>query len=909
MIKKLLFILSLLILIVSQSYPQTEMQIKKRLEQQGIQSQADIQKALKDKNMTEDDARKLAKQYGVNYDQFIQMYIMGGRDILLPQTPMQLPPEEMVTQPPVDITAQQPGKDTTEQEIEELKISTKLKEKKGLEYFGYSLFEKIPAAFEPAAVGPVDPGYLIGPGDVLRLYLWGAVELQYELNVDNQGTVFIPTAGQMFVSGVPYSELKTKMTIYLSKFYEGLAANPPTVFLDISLAKLKPIKIFVMGEVSKPGGYTISSFASVFNALYSVGGPLTSGSLREIRVIRNNKVISKVDLYDYLLKGQLIGDVRLQNNDMVFIPSRGKTVSVLGEVLRPAIYELRVDENLKKLFEFSGGLKATAYTGRVQVSRIKPFEQRKKFELEKQLVDVDLTNLLQNPSADFILSDGDLVAVDTISAKLINYVTIEGAVLRPGAYDVSKVRRLSDLIYEAEGVLPEAYFSKADIIRTRPDETYQFISVDLAKALDGDPLNNIELHPRDSVKIYSIYELVEKRTVSISGYVKNPVSLPFADSLTLYDMVFRAGGLQDPVFRGKAFTLRGDIVRINPDGLTTRIIPFNLEKLLREKSVNIDLEPGDKIYIYKGDVEKVLDKVVRIEGEVRKPGEYPLSSNMTPTDLILQAGGFNERSLRTEVYVNRLKPSGYEGEKISESFVIPMSLSFYKSTSDEIKDIDSANINSNTFILQHKDIIVVRKNPNYQDQRVVTISGEVNKPGTYVLESKNETLFDLIIKAGGSTSEAFLFGTQFNREGKKLVVDVEALFLEEDQSENVYLHDKDKIFIPKKPNTIVVDGEVNNPGLYRFIEGLSVKDYIDNAGGITDSANYAVYRKANGESNRVNFGFLTGNPKAYDGSVIIVTKMPPPSEPGTAFDLGKTVIDVFALMASVVTVWVLAKQL
>ena len=909
MIKKLLFILSLLILTVSQSYPQTEMQIKKRLEQQGIQSQADIQKALKDKNMTEDDARKLAKQYGVNYDQFIQMYIMGGRDILLPQTPMQLPPEEIVTQPPIDITAQQPGKDTTEQEIEELKISTKLKKKKGLEYFGYSLFEKIPAAFEPAAVGPVDPGYLIGPGDVLRLYLWGAVELQYELNVDNQGTVFIPTAGQMFVSGVPYSELKTKMTIYLSKFYEGLAANPPTVFLDISLAKLKPIKIFVMGEVSKPGGYTISSFASVFNALYSVGGPLTSGSLREIRVIRNNKVISKVDLYDYLLKGQLIGDVRLQNNDMVFIPSRGKTVSVLGEVLRPAIYELRVDENLKKLFEFSGGLKATAYTGRVQVSRIKPFEQRKKFELEKQLVDVDLTNLLQNPSADFILSDGDLVAVDTISAKLINYVTIEGAVLRPGAYDVSKVRRLSDLIYEAEGVLPEAYFSKADIIRTRPDETYQFISVDLAKALDGDPLNNIELHPRDSVKIYSIYELVEKRTVSISGYVKNPVSLPFADSLTLYDMVFRAGGLQDPVFRGKAFTLRGDIVRINPDGLTTRIIPFNLEKLLREKSVNIDLEPGDKIYIYKGDVEKVLDKVVRIEGEVRKPGEYPLSSNMTPTDLILQAGGFNERSLRTEVYVNRLKPSGYEGEKISESFVIPMSLSFYKSTSDEIKDIDSANINSNTFILQHKDIIVVRKNPNYQDQRVVTISGEVNKPGTYVLESKNETLFDLIIKAGGSTSEAFLFGTQFNREGKKLVVDVEALFLEEDQSENVYLHDKDKIFIPKKPNTIVVDGEVNNPGLYRFIEGLSVKDYIDNAGGVTDSANYAVYRKANGESNRVNFGFLTGNPKAYDGSVIIVTKMPPPSEPGTAFDLGKTVIDVFALMASVVTVWVLAKQL
>ena len=316
------------------------------------------------------------------------------------------------------------------------------KEKKGSEYFGYNLFEKIPSAFEPAAVGPVDPGYLIGPGDVLRLYLWGAVELQYELNVDNQGTVFIPTAGQMFVSGVSYSELKNKMTLYLSRFYEGLTANPPTVFLDISLAKLKPIKIFVTGEVSRPGGYTISSFASVFNALYSVGGPLTSGSLREIRVIRNNKVITKVDLYDYLLKGQLIGDVRLQNNDMVFIPPRGKSISIKGEVLRPAIYELLGSENLKKLFEFSGGLSATAYTGRVQVSRIKPFEQRKKFEFEREIIDVDLTDLLQNPSADFILSDGDTVAVYPISKKLINFVVIEGAVRRPGAYQVSKVQQI-----------------------------------------------------------------------------------------------------------------------------------------------------------------------------------------------------------------------------------------------------------------------------------------------------------------------------------------------------------------------------------------------------------------------------------------------------------------------------------
>lgn len=899
--KRILLIIFFVGILFVQCFPQTPEQVKKRLEQEGIKSVSDIQRALEEKNLTEDDARQLAKQYGLNYDQFIQMYILGGREVLTKQPKIEIPQADTTEAEQVQIIKMEPR-------AERQKPSRMTEEKTDLDYFGYSLFEKIPSAFEPAAVGPIDPGYLIGPGDVLRLYLWGAVELQYELNVDNQGTVFIPTAGQMFVSGVPYSELKNKMTLYLSKFYEGLTANPPTVFLDISLSKLKPIKIFVMGEVAKPGGYTISSFASVFNALYSVGGPLTSGSLREVRVIRNNKVIAKVDLYDYLLKGQLIGDVRLQNNDMVFIQPRGKTVSVNGEVLRPAIYELRDNENLKKLFEYAGGLKSSAYVGRVQISRIKPFEERKKFEFEKEILDVDLTDLLQNPSADFTLANGDTVFVYPISKKLINYVVISGAVLRPGTYQVTKVKRLSDLIYEAEGVLPEAYLNKADIFRTRPDETYQFFSVDLSKALDGDPLHNIELHPRDSVKVYSIFDLVDKRTVSVSGYVKKPVTLPYADSLTLYDMVFRAGGLQDPIFRGRAFTLRGDIVRINPDGLTTRIIPFNLEELLREKSVNIDLEPGDKIYIYKADVEKILDKKVRIEGEVRKPGEYNLSTNMTASDLILLAGGFNERSLRSEVYVNRVRPSGYEGEKISESFVIPMAVSFEKTELGEIGMADSNKLNSGNFILQHRDIVIVRKNPYYQEQRIVYLSGEVNKPGTYILETKNETLYDLIKKAGGPTSEAFLFGTQYERDGRKLVVDLQTLYEKNDEDENVFLKNGDKIFIPKKPNTVIVDGEVNNPGLYRFTDGLSVKDYIDNAGGVTDSANYVIYRKANGESKRVNFGIFSSNPDVYDGSVIIVTKEPYKPIRETTFDLGKTVVDIFALLASAATVWVLSKQ-
>ncbi len=582
--------------------------------------------------MTEDDARRLAKQYGMDYDSFIATYIMSESTTTLP------PVISNVTNSPDTSTKNITNVIVSSGEqnkapVEEIKVDrSPAPTEGGLEYFGYNLFKNIPSSFEPSEIGPIDPGYIIGPGDNLRLSIWGAAELQYQLTVDAQGNIFIPTAGQFFVSGITYESLQNKLTAYLSKFYEGLTSEPPTIFLDISLSKLKPIKIFVTGEIGQPGGYNISSFATVFNALYSVGGPLTSGSLREIRVIRNNKVLTTVDIYDYILKGQLIGDVRLQNNDMIFIPPRKKSVSITGEVFRPAIYELKEGENLQKIIEFAGGLNATAYTGRVQINRIIPFDKRQNTQIDREYIDTDLSSVLSK-SSDTQLYDKDIITVFPILNKLENFVTIEGSVYRPGTYESSTVKTLKELIKKAGGELPETYYGKVDIIRTRPDESNEFISVDLSKALAGDSENNIGLQPRDKVKIYSIYELVDRKNVSISGYVKQSVTLPYADSLTLFDMVFRAGGLQDPFFRGRAFTLRGDLIRVNPDGVSTRIIPFDLEKLLRDQSFNMQLQPGDKIYIYSADVEKVLDKYVTIEGEVNNPGKFALNSNMTVMDL------------------------------------------------------------------------------------------------------------------------------------------------------------------------------------------------------------------------------------------------------------------------------------
>jgi len=905
MLKKIFLSVLLILFYSSMIFPQSTEEIKSQLKSQGITNAEEIKAALKERNMTEDDAREMAKQYGISYDQFIASYIQGG-DV------QQKSPQDTVKLKP--FIPQLPKSTESISVKKDVKPTATVKEKK-IKYFGYDLFKNIPESFKPTEVGPIDPGYIIGPGDVLQLYLWGAVEFQYQLTVDIQGNIFIPTAGQVFVSGIAYKDLEKKLSKYLSKFYEGLNANPPTVFLDITLAKLRPIRIFVLGEIAQPGGYSISSYATVFNALYSVGGPLTSGSLREIRIIRNNKVISKVDLYDYLLKGNLIGDVRLQNNDIVFVPPRGKTVTIKGEIHRPAIYELKQNENLKTLITYAGDLKSTAYTGRASILRIVPFEERKNYKLDRKVIDVDLSKLLEKTS-DYELFDQDVVTIFPILDKMENFVKISGAVYRPGTFQLDKVPDVKSLVEEAYGTLPDVFLGKADIIRTRQDSTREFITFDLGKALDGDPLNNVQLKPMDEVRIYSIYDLRDRHYVSIDGYVNKPLRIEYADSLTLYDIVFQAGKWEDPLFKGRAYLQRGDVIRFNPDGISTKIISFDLDKLLSDKIGNIHLEPGDKIYIYKADVNKVIDKYVKIEGEVKNPGIYKLSTNMTVMDLIIQAGGFLESSLTTEAYVNRLDPNGYEGNTLSETHIVKLPFEFNSDLMKFIKDSVKAD-DSEFYFLQHRDVVIIRKNPNWEPQRIVQIKGEVEKPGTYVLKKKNETLLEVLKEAGGPTEEAYLLGASLVRRSftdsnkvlnERVIINLDEIYNENNTEEDIYLKDGDVLFIPKHPHTVYVKGEVNNPGLYKFVEGYSVKDYINKAGGETDSSDFILYQMPTGESNKVGLGIFSCDPDVLDGSIInVIKKIPEP--PTDKSEIFATIKDIFSITVSAITAIVLAARL
>jgi polysaccharide export outer membrane protein len=876
-----------------------------------------IQAKLKELGMTEQEARRKAKELGINLE-----------DLLKPDTtkagitqPGTTPVEVKVTTPPASVIAvPTPVIQDTTSKIGVIQVPISVprdttpppKGREGLDYFGYDIFKHIPAAFEPTAVGPVDPGYLLGPGDVIQLTVWGEAEFQYQLEVDREGRIFIPNVGQVFVMGTPLNTLEGKLKNQLSKYYSGLATRPPRAFMDASITKLRPLRVFVMGEVKQPGGYTISSYATVFNALYSVGGPLVRGSLRNVKVLRDNKPVATVDLYDYLLRGDQTSDVRLQNNDLVFIPPRGKTVSIRGEVRRPAIYELKENENLATLIDYAGGLLSTAYLDHAQIDRVKPFDERTRGTEDRMVVDVNLNNILGNPGSEATLYDADDVQIFPILAEKKNFVFIEGSVWRPGRFELGKIKTIKDLIAAAQGIKPDTYVEKGDLDRIRPDLTREFLTFDVAKAVKGDKESDLELREKDTVRLYSIHEIQFDRTVTVSGHVKFPQTIPYADSLTLYDLVFKAGGLLDPEFQKSTYLERADLVRLNPDMITKRIIPFSLQRLLEDSTYNIPLQPRDDVIVYGIGVTEVTDKYVTIHGRVKNPGKYPLRSNMTLDDLVLLAGGFTEDASVLEAEVSRIRPQGLQGDTLSLILHPKLTKDFAQEVSGEpLHEISQGDPPRNgDFYLQYMDQVLIRPNPNFKPQQNVTVEGEVLYPGTYAIQYKGERLSDILDRAGGPTKVAYLGGAQFYRGGKRLVIDFDEAYHNKDEDHDIMMLAGDRVTIPPRPRTVLVTGEVNNPGLQVFIDGLSVSDYIDRAGGRTDSAQYALLTLPTGETRRVNFGWLRSDPGVLEGSSIVVTKKPPEPPPERKeFDLGGTIKDSFAVVASAATIIYLVSQI
>ena len=559
MSRSILILFSSVFLFLSSSFAQTVPTIPQSIKDQLIEmaksgcleklSPVEIRQKLKEFGISESDAIQMAKEKGYDISKYlgsanttegvkIDTSQAAPGQFNQPATQIQITTPGAVVPP-----GAMPGQPAQVETVTTLAPDTSKipKGANGLDYFGYDVFKTIPTAFEPNNVGPVDPGYLVGPGDNLRLSVWGQTEFQYQLDVDKEGRVFIPNVGQVFVTGTPLNKLQEKLKGQLSKFYSGLASNPPTVFMDVTIDKAKPLRVFVMGEIKHPGGYTISSYATVFNALYAVGGPIVDGSLRTIKVLRENHVVATVDLYDYILKGGQTSDVRLQNNDVIFVPPRGKTVSIRGEILRPAIYELKGDEKLSSLIEFAGGPKSTAYLERAEIDRIKPFDKRSGSVEGREVVDVNLADILKRGKPDIAMYDGDDLEVYSIIDEKKNYVSIDGPVWRPGTFQISQAPTLKKLIEAADGLMPKIYLPVAHIVRTNEDLiTKRIIPFNLGNVMDG-TIEDIKLAPRDEVLLYSTEVIeVKDKYVSIFGEVKKPGKYPLRNNMTLADLILIA---------------------------------------------------------------------------------------------------------------------------------------------------------------------------------------------------------------------------------------------------------------------------------------------------------------------------------------------------------------------------------
>ena len=330
----------------------------------------------------------------------------------------------------------------------------------------------IPQYFKEVLLAQWTPDYLIGPGDEIIVMLWGETQFRQELIVDREGFIFIPDIGQVFVNGLNLNLLESKLFRVLSQSYASL--NPQgakaTTFLDVSLGNLRPLRIQVLGAVAQPGAYTVSPSATIFSSLYYFNGPTTLGSLRDIRLIRSGEEISKIDFYDYLLTGKTPRDEKLQLDDVIFIPNRGKTITIRGEINQPGIYELKDKETLKNIIEIAGGLRITAYLDRAQIDRIVPFEQRESLGMDRMFTDVNLNEVLKSQNL-FELQDGDRIEIYSVMDIRQNIVNLQGAVSRPGSFDIGDSLYLKDLIQKADGISGDAYLERVDVVRIKPDYT------------------------------------------------------------------------------------------------------------------------------------------------------------------------------------------------------------------------------------------------------------------------------------------------------------------------------------------------------------------------------------------------------------------------------------------------------
>lgn len=707
--------------------------------------------------------------------------------------------------------------------------------------FGFDLFQKQSLTFAPNLNLPTPVNYELGPTDVLIVDLWGATQQYLELEIGPEGTVRPEKLGPIYVNGLTIEEASKRIIERLSEINSGLKSNgdsPPTIFHQVSLGNIRSINVSVVGNVAQPSMYALPSLATVYTAIHAAGGPTENGTFRDIRLVRDNKLISSIDIYSFLTDGIRSGDERLKEGDVIIVRPYKAQIELDGEVNRPGLFELKEGEVFDDLLKYAGGFSSAAFKANVTVKR--------NGEKEREILDVDTDDFLS-----FSPQDGDFIEVSAILDRFSNRVIIEGAVYREGEYQLTENLTIKELIQKAGGLRGDAFLNRATIYRTNEDFSQSIIPIDLALVMN-DSTPDLTLFKEDVVRITSIYDAREEFTVTISGEVNEGGVLPFFNQMTVQDLIILAGGLKQ-----SASGALVEISRRNKNSSANsmaEIFTLSIDKNLSLKTENRDfiLQPFDQVYI-RMSLGYTIQRQITLEGEVSSPGMYTIErKDERISDMIRRAQGLTSYAYAQGAIL--IRKTEFSDRKSNDE----INLEYLKQLRDRVLDNDSELVSlSQKNLIDRLDKI----------ERSVIKESNVDEVGSQV---KKELIEDLS-KQDSLISEVKIL------EKEPVALDLQSILDNPGSKFDFLLRDGDVISIPPKLETVRVTGEVTSTLNLRYDEKFKFKDYIYNAGGFTDKAkkgrSYVQY--PNGKMSGVRrFLFFKKYPKIEPGSTIFISRRP-----------------------------------
>lgn len=735
--------------------------------------------------------------------------------------------------------------------------------------FGMQIFENGTRDLQMIPMDlPVGPEYVVGPGDSISIDLWGGVSRRFNRPVDPEGRISLPEVGPLLVAGKSLAEVQESVQRTLRTQFRDISA-------DVSLSRLRTIRVYVVGDVVRPGAYDISSLSTPLNALFIAGGPTGRGSLRLLKHFRGNDLVQDVDVYDLLLHG-IKGDMkRLESGDTVMVPPLGPEITIEGMVRRPAIYEQRNEKSLADVIALSGGLLPTATLQHIEVQRTIAHAKQTMLNLDVRADDSSGDALKELQS--FQVQDADKIRIFPIEPYTQDAVYLEGHVIRPGKYSYRAGMRVTDLVASYKDLLPEPALQYGEIIRlSSPDYRPAVQSFSVADAL-ADPSHAPELKPLDTVQFFGRYDFENPPSVSVWGDVRAPGTYRTSGDIHISDAIHLAGGLAPDAAEGDA-----QIFRYMPDS-TMKILNVNLSDALSGNTADdIVLHSRDRLLIHRNPA-AVEPATVYVRGEVARPGRYPLTASMRISDLIHAAGGLKPSA---DVKTADLTHYSWENEKEitgqQQRIVLADALA------------DKGNENP---VLNNGDVLTVAQMPGWNDLGAsISIRGEVEHPGSYGIRP-GERLSSILKRAGGFAPAAYPYGAVLLRlEVQKLeqrsygeliqrvreqqaalrltaastgdadqklsaesamvqwqtamddllsspptgrvTVQISSEIKEwANTSRDITVRAGDVLVVPKKPSYVLVQGQVYGATAVAYRPGKSARWYLQQAGGTTNMAN------------------------------------------------------------------------